>query len=70
MRSIDHAPLTVQGLTIGVLIYSRDEAFLVDYEIFIRKRYFDFLPVVEYIRAAFFENVRKYGFLSGQLRKS
>ena len=44
VRSIDQAPLMVQGqvLTDGVLVFSRDEVFRVDYEVAVRKRYFDF----------------------------
>ena len=63
VRSIDSAPLTVKGsvLTEGVLLYSRDEEFRVEYEVYNRKVYLDFLPVVEMMREAFFEQLRKEG---------
>jgi len=63
VRSIDSAPLTVKGsvLTEGVLLYSRDEEFRVEYEVYNRKVYLDFLLVVEMMREAFFEQLRKEG---------
>ena len=66
VRSIDSAPLTVKGLVLteGVLLYSRDEEFRVDYEVYNRKMYLDFLPVVEMTRAASFEQLRKEGLFS------
>lgn len=59
VRSIDVAPLTVQGhvLTKGILFYSRDEDFRVAYEVRTRKLYFDFQPVEEMMRKAFFERM-------------
>jgi len=63
VRVINTAPLTVRGriLTKGELIYSRDEDFRVDYEVYTRKRYFDFQPVEEMMRKAFFEGLREKG---------
>lgn len=63
VRSIDSAPLTVQGkvITDGILIYSRNEEFRVAYEVTTRKRYFDFLPVECMMRDAFLDHVRKHG---------
>jgi len=68
VRSIDNAPLTVQGrvLTEGILLYSRDEDFRVQYEVYTRKLYFDFLPVEEMMRQAFFERVKQEGFTGGK----
>ncbi len=68
VRSIDSAPLTVRGLVLteGVLIYSRDEEFRVEYEVYNRKRYFDFQPVVEMMREAFFEQLRQKGLFSAK----
>jgi predicted nucleotidyltransferase len=56
VRSIDSAPLRVQGglVTEGVLLYSRDEDFRVAYEIRTRKEYFDFQPVLRMMRQAYF----------------
>jgi predicted nucleotidyltransferase len=72
VRSINEAPLTVQGMVVteGVLLYSRDEEFRVEFEVYTRKLYFDFLPVQEMMRHSFFENVQKEGFLSGKTRQS
>lgn len=68
VRSIDDAPLTVQGMVLseGILLYSRDEEFRVRYEVYTRKLYFDFLPVVEMMRRAFFENIQKEGLTGGK----
>ena len=56
VRSINDAPLRVQGrvLTKGLLLYSRDDEFRVSYEVQTRKRYFDFAPVLEMMRQAYF----------------
>jgi predicted nucleotidyltransferase len=67
LRSIDRAPIAVQGgvLTDGLLIYSRDEEFRVEYEVNVRKRYFDFLPVINQMREALIENIRTKGLSGG-----
>ena len=72
VRSIDAAPLTVQGtvVTEGILLYSRDEAFRIEYEVRTRKLYFDFLPVVEMMREAFFNHVQQEGLAGGKARQS
>jgi predicted nucleotidyltransferase len=56
VRSINGAPLRVQGeiVTHGVLLYSADEGARVKYEVGIRKRYFDFQPVLTMMRDAYF----------------
>jgi hypothetical protein len=68
VRGIDHAPLTVQGdiVTRGILLFSRDETFRVDYEVYTRKMYLDFLPVADLMRSAFFKSLRKEGLSLGQ----
>lgn len=60
VRSMDRAPLAFKGivLTHGFLLYSCDEEFRVDYEVNTRKRYFDFAPVIEQMREAFFARIR------------
>ena len=70
VRSIDVAPLTVQGMVVteGILLYSRDEEFRVQYEVYTRKRYFDFMPVVEMMRTAFFEHLQQEGLTGGKAR--
>ena len=61
MRTINQAPLTVRGsiLTEGVLLFSRDEVFRVDYEVYTRSRYFDFQPVEEMMRDSFLKQLRE-----------
>jgi uncharacterized protein len=68
VRSIDRAPLMVQGsvLTNGMLVYSRDEGFRVDYEVSVRKKYFDFLPTQEMMQKSFFQHVLKDGLVNGK----
>lgn len=70
VRSIDAAPLTVRGMVVseGILLYSRNEEFRIQYEVHTRKLYFDFLPVVEMMRAAFFNHVQREGLASGKAR--
>ena len=68
VRSIDSAPLAVRGgvITEGVLLYSRDEEFRVEYEVHTRKRYFDFLPVIKMMRDSFFRQLQEKGLSDGQ----
>ena len=70
IRSIDSAPLTVKGtvLTEGVLLFSRDEEFRVDYEVYMRKMYFDFLPVAKMMREEFFRQLKEEGLTGGKTR--
>jgi predicted nucleotidyltransferase len=71
VRSIDDAPLQVRGqvLTEGQLLYERDEDLRVEYEVYTRKRYFDFQPALERMRQAFFTrleaDLRKKGLYGG-----
>jgi predicted nucleotidyltransferase len=59
VRSINDAPLKVRGqvLTKGQLLYSRDEDLRVEYEVYTRGRYFDYQPVLEMMRQAYFERL-------------
>jgi len=68
VRSIDNAPLAVRGVVVteGVLLYSRDEEFRVEYEVNTRKRYFDFLPVLGMMRDSFFRQVQEEGLIHGK----
>jgi len=61
VRSMNDAPLRVQGhvLTKGLLLFSKDEAFRVSYEVQIRKRYFDFAPVLKMMRKAYFARMEQ-----------
>lgn len=72
VRSIDSAPLAVKGavLTEGILLYSRNEEFRVDYEVYIRKMYFDFLPVAKMMRDAFWGQMKEEGLSGGKARQS
>ena len=72
VRSIDSAPLTVKGtvLTEGILLYSRNEEFRVDYEVYTRKMYCDFLPVAKMMRDAFFRQLKEEGLSGGKARQS
>jgi predicted nucleotidyltransferase len=71
VRSINDAPLRVQGkvLTAGVLLYSRDEDLRVEYEVYTRKRYFDFQPALKLLREAYFahleEDLKERGLYGG-----
>lgn len=49
VRSINTLPIMVIGniLTEGILIYSKDDSARVDFEVGMRKKYFDFLPVIK-----------------------
>jgi len=59
VRSINEAPVIARGtiLTEGVLLYSRQEDFRVEYEVSTRKEYFDFLPVARMMQRAYFEQM-------------
>jgi uncharacterized protein len=65
VRSLDAAPLTAQGqvVTEGILLYSRDTEFRIEYETRTRKLYFDFKPAAEMLREAFFARIREEGLL-------
>jgi predicted nucleotidyltransferase len=56
VRIINDAPLVIQGtvLSDGIRVYSRDEDLRVEYEVFARKHYFDFLPVARMIQRTYF----------------
>jgi predicted nucleotidyltransferase len=71
VRALDVAPLAVQGRVVseGVLLQSKVEAFCGQYEISTRKRYFDFLLVVEMMRTSFFQQKNKEGLIHGKTRK-
>ena len=60
VRIINRAPLAVRGKVVqtGVLLYARDAATRIDFETAVRSAYFDFLPVLQYHRAAYFASQR------------
>jgi predicted nucleotidyltransferase len=59
VRSIDPAPLRVQGkvVTHGLLLYCADEAARVAYEARIRKQYLDLQPTLAQMRTAYFADL-------------
>jgi predicted nucleotidyltransferase len=67
VRVINGAPLTVRGRIIrdGILLYERDRAHRVTFEVETRKRYFDFAPTARRLRDAFLQRVHKEGLLHG-----
>lgn len=65
LRIINQAPLEVKGkiLENGRLLFSRDEAKRVDFETSTRNRYFDFLPIANYMHHQFFKHTSREGLL-------
>ena len=70
-RIINTAPIMFKGevVTNGLLIFSHDEDARVEFETRTRSEYFDFKPTAEFLREAFFEDVRQRG-LDGQRAQS
>ncbi|MBS0013418.1 MAG: hypothetical protein KFF46_05545 [Desulfobacterales bacterium] len=54
-------PQTFAGriVTEGLLLYCRDESARVEFEVQIRKKYFDFLPVIEQYHQEYLNKVRQ-----------
>lgn len=67
VRAINEAPLLVRGKVIqqGILLYERDRARRVAFEVQTRKLYFDFAPVARRLAAAFLDKVHREGLLYG-----
>lgn len=65
VRTINDAPLKVKGeiITHGELIYSSDEEFRVDFETYIRSRYFDYLPALRSLRDVYLDSVKSGGLI-------
>ncbi|MGD9099285.1 MAG: nucleotidyltransferase domain-containing protein [Anaerolineae bacterium] len=68
VRAINQAPLMVQGKIVqkGILLYERDRARRVAFEVATRKLYFDFAPVAHRLQLAFLKRVHKEGLLKSQ----
>jgi len=68
---INDAPLELRGevVTQGRLLYARDEETRIEFETRTRMEYFDFQPVAEFFRKAFFADLRERG-LSGQRQEN
>ncbi|UCC86396.1 MAG: nucleotidyltransferase domain-containing protein [Anaerolineales bacterium] len=67
VRAINVAPLLVRGRIVqqGVLLYERERAQRVAFEVHTRKRYFDFAPAARRLRDAFLDKTRREGLLHG-----
>ncbi len=65
IRNITIAPLKIQGevVTHGILLYSSDEDFRINYEVRIRSRYFDYLPYLEAMQKIFFQSIKERGLI-------
>jgi predicted nucleotidyltransferase len=68
VRTINDAPIMAQGPIVqqGILLYNRDKAQRVAFEVLIRSKYFDFQPVAKRLQQAFFKRIREEGFTRGQ----
>ena len=68
VRSINHAPLTVQGQIVqeGLLLYERDRDRRIAFEASIRRKYFDYQPTAERMQRAFLDHVRRKGLTGGR----
>jgi len=65
IRTINNAPLKVKGevVTNGKLIYCADDAFRVNFETYVRDRYFDFLPTLHSMREVYLSSVKSGGLI-------
>ncbi|MBI4770247.1 MAG: nucleotidyltransferase domain-containing protein [Chloroflexi bacterium] len=63
VRVINDAPVVLRGLVVteGILLFARDEATRIEFETRARLEYFDFLPVVEWMREEFCDSIREHG---------
>ena len=63
VRSINEAPLMVQGriLQEGLLLYERDRELRIAFEVLTRKKYFDYLPTIEWLEKHFLTVIREKG---------
>ena len=63
VRVINSAPLMVRGevVTHGILLYSTDEDFRVEFETSTRSAYFDFLPIAAMVRREYFDRLYERG---------
>jgi predicted nucleotidyltransferase len=67
VRAINEAPLLVRGRVVqeGILLYQRDKARRVAFEVRTRKHYFDFAPVARRLSIAFLDKVHREGLIRG-----
>jgi len=59
VRIINHLPIAVAGQIIseGILIYSIDEYVRIEYESFIRRLYFDFMPFIKHYQQEYLTHI-------------
>jgi predicted nucleotidyltransferase len=67
VRAINTAPLLVQGEIVqeGIALYARDRAQRATFEALTRRKYFDYRPTSERMRASFLERIRRKGLARG-----
>jgi len=70
VRAINHAPIMAQGSIVqeGILLYNRDKASRVAFEVLTRSKYFDFRPTAERMQQAFLDHIRREGLTRGQTK--
>jgi predicted nucleotidyltransferase len=63
VRTINQAPIMAQGPIVqeGILLYNRDRAQRIAFEVLTRKKYFDYRPTAERMQRAFLDHIRKEG---------
>lgn len=61
VRAINNLPLAFTGriLTEGILLYCRNEEARIEFEVQTRKKYFDFLPVIQNYHRAYLNKARQ-----------
>jgi len=67
VRTINDAPIMVQGPIVqeGLLLYERDKAVRVAFEVLTRKKYFDYRPTAERMQEAFLQTLKRQGLSHG-----
>jgi len=61
VRALNDAPLLIQGRIIqtGVRVYEKDRVARVAYEVIIRKKYFDYLPLAQRVETAAWKRLKE-----------
>lgn len=59
VRAINNMPLTFLGrvLAESIVMYSRDESARIEFEVCMRKKYFDFMPIIQNYHKAYISAV-------------
>ncbi|MEK7441501.1 MAG: nucleotidyltransferase domain-containing protein [Chloroflexota bacterium] len=63
VRTINDAPIMVRGevVTNGILLYTGNDEARVEFETRTMSEYFDYYPIYEFFRRAYFADIRKRG---------